>query len=96
MAEIPITNPVRSPSGDAFKKIAGSDQGAALPANGVQVPQTRITHNKLIVQVKHISETGGKMSPEVASNFERVHRRQKANNSLLIPSERIAKMQSFN
>ena len=55
-----------------------------------------MTHNKLIVQVKAGEPSTGKLSPEIGSNFERIHRRQKANNSLLIPSERLAKMPSFN
>ena len=54
--------------------------------------------NKVVFHVgKGAAEHGsqGKMSPDLVSNTEKLVRRQKQNNSLLIPHERINKFNSF-
>ena len=57
------------------------NQQAGGVSNGMQ---TRLTHNKLIVQSSSNKE--GKTSPELTNNFERMQQRLKLNNSHMAPS----------
>jgi hypothetical protein len=56
-----------------------------------------MTHNKLIVQAAKLGSETGKIQADMISNFERMHqRRQKQNNSLLIPYDKTGRLSSFN
>ena len=53
---------------------------------------SRGNHSKPVVHHAKNGGESGKISPDPGFNFERVQRRQKQNNSLLIPSDRVSKL----